>query len=170
MGRTRGDARRWRWLVIGLAFAFSACGFHLRGAKPSPFETLYLNASMTSGIGPVLRRAVEAGGTTRVVDNPEDAKARLDVLNEAREKSILSLNAAGQVREFQIRYRIAFSVHDGKGKVFIAPSQITLNRDITFNDSQILAKETEESMLYRDMQDDAVQQILRRLAAVRVSE
>ncbi|MEO8142986.1 MAG: LPS assembly lipoprotein LptE, partial [Betaproteobacteria bacterium] len=39
-----------------------------------------------------------------------------------------------------------------------------LTRDITFNDSDVLAKETEEQLLYRDMQSDMVQQIMRRLA------
>ncbi|MFN0162016.1 MAG: LPS assembly lipoprotein LptE, partial [Burkholderiales bacterium] len=34
-----------------------------------------------------------------------------------------------------------------------------------FNDTQVLAKESEEALLYRDMQTDMVQQVLRRLAA-----
>jgi LPS-assembly lipoprotein len=36
---------------------------------------------------------------------------------------------------------------------------------MTFTDSQILAKEWEEQLLFRDMQAQAVQQILRRLSA-----
>ena len=45
--------------------------------------------------------------------------------------------------------------------------QIELRRDITFNDSETLAKESEEALLYRDMQTDAVQQIIRRVSVIR---
>ena len=41
-------------------------------------------------------------------------------------------------------------------------------RDITFNDSQVLAKEQEEALLYRDMLSDLVTQIMRRLQAAKV--
>jgi LPS-assembly lipoprotein len=71
------------------------------------------------------------------------------------------------VREFQLRYRVAFRVHDGKGGEFVPQTSIALTRDITFNDTDVLAKEAEEQLLFRDMQSDMVQQIMRRLAASR---
>lgn len=166
----RDASRRWLLAVLALTCALGGCGFQLRGAKQLPFESIYLNVAATSELGWALRRAIAAGGTTRVVDSPQDAQARFDVLDEATEKAILSLNAAGQITEFQLRYRFTFAVHDGKGKVYVPPSQIALHRDITFNDSQILAKEAEEALMYRDMRNDLVQQILRRLAAARVPE
>ena len=43
-----------------------------------------------------------------------------------------------------------------------------LTRDISFND-QVLAKEAEEVLLYRDMQTDMVQQIVRRLSAAQLA-
>ena len=69
------------------------------------------------------------------------------------------------MREYQLRYRVTFRVHDGKGGVFVPLSTVELTRDITFNDSDVLSKEAEEQLLYRDMQRDMVQQIMRRLAA-----
>jgi LPS-assembly lipoprotein len=50
----------------------------------------------------------------------------------------------------------------------IVPDTIVQLRDISYNESYALAKETEEAQLYRDMQSDVVQQILRRLAAVKL--
>ena len=85
--------------------------------------------------------------------------------DDAREKNILSLSGGGRVREFQLRYRVGFRVHDGKGGDYVPQSLIQLTRDVTFNDSEILAKEAEEQLLFRDMQSDMVQQIMRRLAA-----
>jgi LPS-assembly lipoprotein len=47
----------------------------------------------------------------------------------------------------------------------VPDSSIELSREMTFNDAAILAKEAEEQLLYRDMQADMAQQILRRLSA-----
>jgi LPS-assembly lipoprotein len=42
---------------------------------------------------------------------------------------------------------------------------VQLTRDVTYNDTDVLAKENEEQLLYRDMQADMVQQLMRRLSA-----
>jgi LPS-assembly lipoprotein len=71
------------------------------------------------------------------------------------------------VREYRLIYRVGFRVGDGKGGDFVPPSTVTLTRDVTYDDAVALAKETEEQQLYRDMQADMVQQIMRRIAAAR---
>jgi LPS-assembly lipoprotein len=71
------------------------------------------------------------------------------------------------VREFQLRSRIRFKLRTPGGKELIPDTELVQTRDISFNEGAVLAKEAEESLLYRDMQSDLVQQILRRLAAVK---
>ena len=121
----------------------------------------------TAGIALDLKRNIENGTRARVVDDPKSAQALLQVTEEARSREILSLTSAGRVREFQLRYRVGFRVHDGKGGEFVPASVIQLTRDLTYSDAEILAKEQEEQLLFRDMQSDMVQQILRRLAAAK---
>ena len=150
-------------LAAVLAFALAGCGFQLRGTAALPFDTIYLPPSNQPGIALDLKRSIQSGTRTTVVDDPAKADAVLEFSEEAREKHILSLSAAGRVREFQLRYRVAFRVHDGKGGEFLPTSSLQLQRDVTFNDSAILAKETEELQMYRDMQFEMVQQIMRRL-------
>ena len=152
-------------LVVLLAL-LAGCGFHLRGTAEVPFQTLYV-PNATSGIALDLKRNVQAGTQAKVVDDAKQAEAILVFSDEAREKNILSLNAQGRVREFQLRYRVGFRMHDGKGGDYIPQTQIALTRDITFNDSDVLAKEAEEQLLFRDMQNDMVQQIMRRLASAK---
>jgi LPS-assembly lipoprotein len=147
-----------------LAIALAGCGFQLRGTAALPFETLYM-PSTAAGIALDLKRNIQSGTRTTVVDDPKKAEAVLDFVQELRQKVILSLGANGRVREYQLRYRVDFRVHDGKGAEFLPVSTVQLTRDITFNDTAVLAKETEEQQLYRDMQFDMVQQIMRRLAA-----
>jgi LPS-assembly lipoprotein len=154
-------------LVVSLALLLSACGFHLRGQADLPFSTLYVDGDQNSSFVNELERAISAGSNTQLVDQAAQAEAVLQILSETREKKILSLSGGGRVREFQLNYRVAFRLHDSKGGDLIPNSEIALKRDISFSDTQVLAKESEEALLYRDMQSDAVQQILRRLRAVR---
>jgi LPS-assembly lipoprotein len=155
-----------RILALALALVLAGCGFRLRGTAEVPFESVYVPGA-TSGIALDLKRNIQAGTKARVVDDPGTADAVLQFTEETRQKEILSLTGTGRVREFQLRYRVAFRVHDGKGAEYVPPSTIQLTRDVTFNDAEILAKEQEEQLLFRDMQFDMVQQIMRRLAAAK---
>jgi LPS-assembly lipoprotein len=155
-----------RLLIAALALALAGCGFRLRGTADVPFQAVYLPSS-GSGIALDLKRNIQAGTNARVVEDAKLADAIVDFNGEAREKVILSLTGTGAVREFQLRYRVGFRVHDGKGADFVPQSTIQLTRDITFSDTDVLAKESEEQLLFRDMQSDMVQQIMRRLAAAK---
>ena len=149
-----------------LCLLVAGCGFQLRGTADVPFESIYVPQA-AGGIGLELKRSIQAGTRARVVDDPKAAAAILEFTEETRLKEILSLTGQGRVREYLLRYRVGFRVHDGKGKDFVPSNTVTLLRDISFNDADVLAKESEEGLLYRDMQSDMVQQILRRLAAAR---
>ena len=151
-------------LSLLLAVLLAGCGFQLRGTAALPFDTLFMPPTTVAGVALELKRNIQAGTRTTVVNDRKSAEAVLEFTQEVREKIILSLAANGRVREFQLRYSVGFRVHDGKGGEFLPPSTVRLTRDITFNDSDVLAKETEEQLLYRDMQSDMVQQIMRRLA------
>jgi LPS-assembly lipoprotein len=151
--------------ALALALLLSSCGFQLRGTATLPFDTLYMPSSAGGGIALDLKRNIQSGTRTTVVDDPKKAEAILEFPQEIREKLILSLGATGRVREYKLLYRVGFRVHDGKGGEFLPVSTVQITRDISFNDTDVLAKETEEQQLYRDMQFDMVQQIMRRLAA-----
>lgn len=152
-----------------IAALLSACGFHLRSAADTnlPFKTIYLGFPESSPLGTELRRNIRGGGNTAVLPTEKDAQASMVVLSETRDKSVLSLNKLGRVREYSLSYTLRFRVTDSKGQELLAPTEIMLKRDINYDESQVLAKEGEEAMLYRDMQRDLVQQVLRRLAAIK---
>jgi LPS-assembly lipoprotein len=157
-------------LVLFAGLTLASCGFHLRGQSTLPFETISLATPEGSLLGEDLKRSIVSGSQTRIVDRAADAQAVLQVIGEQREKVILSLTGAGRVNEFLLRYRLVFKVHDGKGRDIIPQNEIVLTREMSYNDQQVLAKEAEEQLLYRDMQRDMVQQVMRRLAAARVQE
>lgn len=162
--------RRRLLLVLPAALVLAGCGFQLRGAPNLAFRSLYVNASESSPVGNELRRNLASLGDLTLIADPKllpSADAVLDVLGETREKTVVGINTAGQVREFQLRSRLQFRLRTPQGKELIAPTELLLQRDISFNESAVLAKEAEEGLIYRDMQSDIVQQLIRRLAAVK---
>ena len=154
--------------VLLLGFLLTGCGFHLREALSLPFKSIYVGLPEQSELGAALKRQLRAGGTT-LAATPAEADAILTVAVDARDKSILSLNAAGRVREFLLRQRFAFRLHNGKGREFLPLSEVQVTRDISYSDTELLAKESEEALLYRDMQNDLVQQVMRRLEAAKAN-
>ncbi|OYO31124.1 LPS assembly lipoprotein LptE [Janthinobacterium sp. PC23-8] len=159
--------------AVCLVLSLSACGFHLRGSNGSfmlPFATMNIDLPDSSPLAIDLKRYIRAIGSTEIVDTRQAADATLEVVadpEKTRTKTILSLNSNGRVREYQLGYSIQFRVVDKAGNQLLGPTNIGLTRPITFNESQVLAKETEEAALYRDMRNDLVQQIMRRLAAIK---
>ena len=122
-----------------------------------------VQADRVSPFANELRRAVARGSGTRIVDDPKAAQATLLVVDDVREKVILSLSGGGRVREYQLRYRVSYRLIDADKRELRPRTQIQLSRDVSYNDNDTLAKESEENLLYRDMQTDAVSQLLRQL-------
>jgi len=155
--------------LLLIAMLLSACGFQLRGSFRGqlPYESLYIDLPENSDVGIALRRQIAALGNTRLAKNKESATAIFQQVTDRREKSILSVNAAGQVREYRLQTTYSFRIVDPKGRELVAANDIILMRDITFNDSVILAKGQEETLLWRDINFDLVSQIMRRLSIVK---
>jgi len=179
-------------VVLLLASLLAACGFKLRGSanlptQTLPFATIALTMDSRSEFYAQLKRAIEASTTgTRVVDLKE-AEAVLTVLGDTSVRSILSLNTSGRVREFQLVRTFSFKVQANNPAAapapqvkytdappvaateYVAPSTIVLRRDVTYSDDLVLSKESEEALLWRDIQRDLVQQLMRRLATAKLN-
>jgi LPS-assembly lipoprotein len=156
-------------LAMAAAPVLAACGFQLRQAPNFAFGSIFVNGPVNSSLANELRRSIAASGQVQVVDTARAPTAQvvLDLLSEQREKVVVGLNATGQVREFQLRTRVRFKLRNPQGKELIPETELLQQRDISFSESAALAKEAEENLLYRDMQGDLVQQLMRRLAAVK---
>lgn len=155
---------------LGLAVGVSllvACGFHLRGSYTLPFDSLYLAFADYDVVGANLKRQIRASGSTRIALTQSDAQASLLPGDQYRDRVILSVSGTGRVSELRLRYLFNYRITDDKGRDVVPPNRIEIIRDLTYDDSQILAKQQEETLLWRDMENDLVQQLLRRLAAAR---
>ena len=153
-------------LLPPAGLALAGCGFKLRGSQNYGFERIAVLPNPGGPLLTELRRSLANAVTVLPAEAPlSQAQVVLDLLQEQREKIVVGVNASGQVREFQLRLRVRFKLRTPQGQELIGPSDISQQRDISFNESAVLAKEAEEGLMYRDMQSDIVQQLLRRLAA-----
>lgn len=157
-----------RLLILSAVLLLTACGFQLRGAYTLPFESIYITLPETGEMHAQLKRAIMASSSVQVASEQKDGQVMLQVLGDQQAKNILSLSGAGRAREYQLVRTLSFRVVDARGREWLPHSRIVVRRDITFNDDLVLSKESEEALLWRDIQNDLVQQILRRLSAAKV--
>lgn len=152
------------------ALGLSGCGFELRRAPEFAFASLFTRFAPGSPLGVEFNRSLAQASSVEVISDPallDRAQAVLDVLSEQREKAVVGQGTVGQVREFQLRLRVRFRLRDGQGRELIGETELLQQREISFSESQALAKESEEQLLYRDMQKEMVVLLMQRLAAVK---
>ena len=153
-------------LIVLLTATLAACGFHLRGSAGSdlPYASMYIALPETAEVRVWLERYLRGSTNTTVSDDAKTATVTFQQLSDSRDKSILSIDARGRVREYRLQMRYRFRLVDAQGREIVTPQEISMNRDMTYDDSQVLSKSMEENLLWRDMTNDLVNQIMRRLS------
>jgi len=143
----------------------SACGFQLRGQQDYAFKRLYV-AGATPAAAARLTRMVQGGSDTVVVNSPANADAILQI-SQNRNISTLTLNTLGVVAEYQLNLQMGYTLVGKDGTILIPGSVIALNRAMTYSDQFSQAKSAESDILFTDMENDAIDQLIRRLGVVR---
>lgn len=155
------------WLAGVLLATLAGCGFHLRSSQSYVFDTVAVTPERGAGVaGELARYFGERLRPLAPAKGQEPVQAIVDVLDETREQVVAGVNTSGQVRELQLRLRVQFRVRTPKGRELISPTTIAQQRELSFNETVVLAKDAEQAALYQDMQADIVQQILRRVATI----
>ncbi|WP_084360670.1 LPS-assembly lipoprotein LptE [Hydrogenophaga palleronii] len=172
---TPATTRRRALLQLGAGsvalLGLSGCGFALRKAPTFAFKSIRIAGSTGTYVARELRAALIANGlTVYTADVPAGtapAEVVLTVLNDQRERIAVGQTAAGQVRELQLRTRFRFRLRTANEKDLIDDVELLVERDLSFSETAVLSKDAEEQLLYRDTVSDAVEQVMRRLAAVK---
>ncbi len=166
------SARNMRWALLKafflgfIAFNVAGCGFKLRGTSTMSFPTVTVQSPGNSQLATDLRRHLAAATTAQISHEGASAALRVEIMGESREKEVLSVNAQGRVREYTLTLRVKARALDPQGTELLPPTDFVQRRDISFNEGVVLAKEAEENLLYREMQNEIVQLLVRRVAAL----
>ena len=152
---------------ILLAAALTACGFHLQGRQPMPEAFAYTfidTQDEQTDFVQDLRKALLASGS-KVIRTQGSSGATVRVHEDELSERILSVSARNIPTEYELTYRVKFSVTAG-GKTLIDNEEISATRDLSFEESQLLAKEREQEILREALARDLVALVMRRLAAL----
>ncbi len=151
-------------LLLVLSLLLTGCGFHLRNQVDIPYSSIYIESS-GGAIAATLRQMITSGGhPEKIAPSAEKSERIIQILNESSQQLIIAITGAGLVSEYQLQYRVKYRLLTPDRKEVLAPTEITLSRDMNFNSTQPYAYGEEQAFLYRDMQTDAAHQILRRIA------
>ena len=145
----------------------SACGFQLRGQAELPPEMArtYISTDDRQSIFyRKLRRSLQMNGVD-VVESPVDSTAVLNILDDDTGRRVLSVSARNIPREYEVYYRILFSVQAGD-RTMISPQEQALVRDYTYDETLVLGKAREEEQLREAIADDLVRVVMFQLAAL----
>ena len=137
----------------------------MRGQATYAFSSVYVNTTGAPAFDTELKRALEGAGSAKVAPTAAGAQVILDIPPIGDEKDVLSLSGGGSVREYQLVMRVNFRLHDADGVEWLPQGEILIRRAYTFNETEVLARDIEEQRLLREMQSDAIAQLIRRLQA-----
>lgn len=143
--------------------ALTGCGFRLRGRFSVPFETIYLDMNRNTPFAARLARQLRSGSGVTLVEAPDDAEAVLRILANTLTREIVSYNANGDAREYEIKLTVRFRLSSPRGEEFLPDSVITAVREISYSDTDYLSRDSEEALLINEMQADIVSQMIRRI-------
>ena len=150
------------------AVALTSCGFALRSSQKFPFKSMYTGPIAASPLLIELSRQVAGtGGVEVIIDQRQVERADVifELLQEQRER-VAGRTSSGSVREFLLRTNLRFRLRTREGKELIPDTLLVATTDISYNETLALSKDQEEQMLYRNMGNDLVGQIVRRMAAL----
>lgn len=154
-------------VVIYSMVLLSGCGFHLRGSIDLPeelTEVALVGTRPNGELGVALRNGfARVGG--KVVDSTASARSVLVITRDSTSRRVLSVDSIGQANEYEVAYTLGFRLDDPEGTNRVVQQSINLRRQYRFDPNLTLAKADEEARLVREMRQDAVRQMLRRLKA-----
>ncbi|MFC5526535.1 LPS assembly lipoprotein LptE [Rhodanobacter ginsengisoli] len=153
-------------LLLVIALALSACGFHLRqnASLPPSMQRVHLDISGSSEFQRHLARALETSGVTVEDDSgPGIAELRVPVARFSTE----TVSAGGYVRitEYAVRYHVQFDVTDGTGQTLVPVQRIDMSREYSYDAGNTIGNASQVEEIQRSLNDDMVQAILFRLQA-----
>lgn len=101
----------------------------------------------------------------QLVDSRAEAGARLIISEDSSGQRVLSVTARNIPREYEVYYAVTFSL-EAAGEPLIEPEVLVARRNYTYDETEVLGKEREESILRRALAEDLARQVVRRIEAV----
>ena len=153
--------------VLLCALSLAACGFQLRGQAdlpPQMARTHIAGTSTDEGLGLELVRLLKANGVT-LVSASEEAGTVVTFTRINATRKVLSVGDTAKVREYELILTVSFRAASRDESLVFEDQTLTLTRRHLHDPTSVLGSSQTESVLREDMERDAAQLVLYRLAA-----
>lgn len=166
-------------LIVCLSIIVSACGFQFRGSGRQSGSSLvgqvFLEESGGVSVVQQLRRALTAQQVQFALYR-KDADTVVSVGNEVLSRRVASISASGRISEFELLHAVdllTLRSRDGvkAGEILAAsenlpkPQTVSVIRDYTYDETDVLAKNDEEQILRGEMKEEIVRHLVLRIFA-----
>ena len=159
---------RTAWLsLLAVVLLASGCGFHLQGSGslPEGMRKFYvITADQVTPFAVELRRAIERAGGTMTSTSAE-AETVVRIQRDRSGRRVLSVSARNTPQEFEIFYLVEYSVDRG-GREVLELQPLEMIRNLSFDETQLLAKDREEAIIHEAMARDLAVLVTRRLESL----
>jgi LPS-assembly lipoprotein len=155
-----------RIALAAAAFLPAGCGFQLAGSGnlPAGMSVTYIDsAAPRSEFSNSLIEALRSRGI-ELADSRSEAGATLVVSEDTTDQRAISFTARNIPREYEVYYSITFALEVG-GQPLVEPEYLIARRNYTYDETEVLGKELEETQLRRALADDLARQVVRRIEA-----
>jgi len=154
--------------ALALILALGGCGFRLAGSErlPAVLAKPYLSVKDPyTDFAREFERQLKSSGALLQLGR-QDATATIEVTKDLVEQRTLSVSARNIPTDYELRYTVTFDVR-GPDAQILPPQTITLSRDYSFEENELLAKEHEADILRAQMARDLVTMTMRVLSRVK---
>ena len=155
-------------VLVLLALALTACGFHLRDALMLPQDLGPLRVVSPDPYSPLaqsLSEALARAGAKPAVEGATGDVATLRVVSERWGNTPLSVDQFGRAQEYTLRYAVIFRLNRADGSDLVPQQAIELSRDYIFVPTNASGAEGEREILTKELRREMVASILRRIDA-----
>jgi LPS-assembly lipoprotein len=163
------NLRSARLAALGLAtLALAACGWRLQGTarlSETMASTYIETEDRYTEFNRALREALRASGA-RLASRPSDATAVVRIIEDESGQYVIAVSARNTPEEFEVFYTVEYSVSSGEGAELIAPQRLQLTRDYSYDETAVLAKQREETVLREALARDLAALVVRRLSTL----
>jgi LPS-assembly lipoprotein len=96
----------------------------------------------------------------------QNSTATIDVTKDLVEQRTLAVSTRNIPTDYELIYTVTFSVHGADGEL-LAPQTISVSKDYSFQENELLATQHEADILREQMARDLVSIAMRRLARLK---
>ena len=155
-------------IVLFAVVSLSACGFQLRGTGQISSHVDMLHVTAVNAYGEFVQKletALQRAGVS-MEDDKSLAPFSLHIIGEKNTRRAATTTSRITVAEYELRLLVEFQLENRAGDLIIPPSSLVTERVYALDQANLAGSNEEEELLKAEMQDEIIEQIIRRVDTV----